>query len=183
MILPHNNTGAGKRPLCFFVLAILRIFVYTIIYITLIQKVRDGSMAKNDEYDSLCRERDRTQRAYSNSEQKIEDYDYLLGRLRPVKNTVSDLKDRFRDIKKADEKLLDEKREWTGQKYSDFLVKGQDVEGCNSYYHKYVLDHVLDALNDEITRIENLRLEEYGLLGRLGAKLNSLGNAIENFFN
>lgn len=140
-------------------------------------------MAQNDEYDSLCRQRDNTQREYNRSEDRIENYEYLLGRLRPVKNTVAGLKDRYREIKRADEKLMDAKRQWTGQQCSDFLVKGADVEGCNNYYYNYVLDHVLDELNNEITRIENLRLEEYGLLGRLGAKLNSLGNAIENFFN
>lgn len=140
-------------------------------------------MAQNDEYDSLCRQRDQTRAAYRRSEDKIEYYDYLLGRLRPVKNTVSGLKDSFRDIKRTDEKLMDAKREWTGQQYSDFLVKGADVEGSNNYYYTYVLDHVLDELNNEITRIENLRLKEYGILGSLGAKLNSLANAIENFFN
>lgn len=140
-------------------------------------------MPQNDEYNSLCRQRDNTRNAYNNSERKIEEYDYLLGRLRPVKNTVSSLKDRYKQIKKDDARLMDKKREWDGQTHSDFQVLGQDVEGSNEYYYKYVLDHVLDSLNDEITRIENLRLKEYGILGQLGAKLNSLVNAIENFFN
>ena len=140
-------------------------------------------MSQNDEYNSLCRQRDNTRNAYKNSERKIEEYDYLLGRLRPVKNTVAGLKDRYKDIKRVDEKLMDSKRTWTGQQYDNFLIRGQDVEGSNNYYYNYVLDHVLDELNNEITRIENLRMKEYGILGQLGAKLNSLINAIENFFN
>lgn len=140
-------------------------------------------MSQNDEYNSLCRQRDNTRNAYKNSERKIEEYDYLLGRLRPVKNTVANLKDRYKDIKRVDEKLMDSKRTWTGQQYDNFLIRGQDVEGSNNYYYNYVLDHVLDELNNEITRIENLRMKEYGILGQLGAKLNSLINAIENFFN
>ena len=140
-------------------------------------------MAQNDEYDSLCKQRDNTRRAYQNSENKIEDYDYLLRRLRNTKNTVSELKDQYKQLKRTDEKLLDAKRSWTGQQYDAFLRKGNNVEGDNNYYYKYVLDYVLDQLNNEITRIENLRLTEYGILGQLGAKLNSLVNAIENFFN
>ena len=140
-------------------------------------------MAQNDEYDSLCKQRDNTRRAYQNSENKIEDYDYLLRRLRNTKNTVSELKDQYKQLKRTDEKLLDGKRSWTGQQYDAFLRKGNNVEGDNNYYYKYVLDYVLDQLNNEITRIENLRLTEYGILGQLGAKLNSLVNAIENFFN
>lgn len=140
-------------------------------------------MSQNQEYDALCAQRDNTQRQYNACADRIEDYEYLLNRLRPVKEILTSQKASFKSVRRADEDLLDGITGWEGQQYNDFLTKGEALKGENNYYLNHSLDHVLDSLNDEITRIENLKLNEYGLLGRLGSALNSLGNAIENFFN
>ena len=40
-----------------------------------------------------------------------------------------------------------------------------------------------DELNNEITRLQNLRAEEWGILGKLYSVINDLGTKIANFFN
>ena len=149
------------------------------------EEKEENALDRNAEYDSLCAQRNNTQSQINSCNDRIENYDYLLRRLRTAKGTVSDLKSSFKKtVKNKDEDLFDAKRSWEGQQKDSFLNSyAGEVEGMNRYYYNYSIDHVLDSLNNEITRIENLRLKEYGLLGELGAALNSLINRIENFFN
>lgn len=137
------------------------------------------------DYDSLCSQRDSVRAEINTRNARVEDYNYLLRRLKPAKTTVSNLKSTFRtDVRNKDENLVDAKYSWAGDRYESFLRnEAGEVTGFNDYYYNYCIDHVLDSLNDEITRIENLILKEKGILGKLGAKLNSLLNEIENFFN
>ena len=140
-------------------------------------------MSNNAEYDSLVSQKNSTQRQYNACEDRIEDYDELLRRLRAAKDSVAELKDDFKDNKKLDKKMKKEKRKWKGSTNDKFISKMETLIEGNDDYYKKSLDKVHDSLNNEITRIENLRMEEKGLLGKLGATLNSLGNKIENFFN
>lgn len=140
-------------------------------------------MADQAEYDSLVNQRKNARARRDACQRRINEYDYLLGRLRPAKESIADLKKDFKKNKKADEKLYDKKHDWEGSTYNSFKSKMGTLMSENESYYKYSLDHVLDSLNNEITRIENLRLKEYGLLGEIGSWINSLSNKIENFWN
>lgn len=138
---------------------------------------------KEREYEELKSQQRTARNRYNASQERIEEYDYLIRRLKKVKEEVKEQKSRFKTLKKADEKILDAKRSWEGQTKKSFATKGESMAAENDYFYKYSLDYVLDALNDEITRLENKRNAEYGVLGNLASLLNSLANKIENFFN
>ncbi len=142
-------------------------------------------MAEKDmsQYNSLVRRRNTARNQYNACSNRIEECNYLLRRLRKAKERVAEQKRQFKTIKKEDEKIYKEKYEWEGQNYNSFKVKGDVAVDRNEDYYKNTLDYVLDSINNEITRIENKRMQEYGLLGRLGSTINSLANKIENFFN
>lgn len=140
-------------------------------------------MANDAEYNSLVNQKRDAQSEYAACEKRIQNCDYLLGRLRPVKEAISELKDAFKDTKKLDKDLSKEKLDWKGSTYDDFINKMDTLKNANDTYYKNSLDRILDSINDEITRIENQRMEECGMLGRLGSWINSLSNKIENFFN
>ena len=140
-------------------------------------------MSDNAEYDDLVNKKENAQSQYRSCESRIEDCDYLLRRLRSSKEDIAELKEAFKENKKRDKNLRDEKREWCGSTYDDFCSKMSNLIETNDTYYKKTIDHILDSINDEITRVENKRLKEYGLLGQLGSWINSLTNEIENFFN
>lgn len=140
-------------------------------------------MSDNAEYNRLVNQKQTAQGQYNACANRIGDYDYLLRRLKQKKEWVADLKEAYKDHKKATQKIHDEDHDWKGSTYRSFSAKMDSVESADERYYKYTLDYVLDSLNNEITRIENLRMNEYGLLGQLGSKINSLVNKIENFFN
>ncbi len=140
-------------------------------------------MSDNQEYNRLCRQKRNAQSNYNSCASRIENCDYLLGRLRKAKESISDLKDTFKTIKKSDKKSLDGKHEWKGSTYNALSGKVSSMNETNDSYYNNSIDYVLDSINNEITRIENERMSEYGLLGELGSWINSLANKIENFFN
>lgn len=140
-------------------------------------------MSDNAEYDRLVSQKSSAQSQYNACSSRIENCDYLLRRLRPAKESIVELKEAFKNNKKADKNLYDEKHEWKGSTYDLFISKMSALIEANDIYYKNSVDYVLDSLNDEITRIENQRMKDYGLLGKLGSWINSLSNEIENFFN
>lgn len=135
------------------------------------------------EYNDLVREKRTTQSQYNACESRIENCDYLLRRLRSVKEVITQEKRNFAAVITKDNRTVKEKYDFKGSNYDSFISKSSSMQLENTSYHKDSIDYVLDSLNNEITRIENQRLDEYGLLGKLGSALNSLANKIENFFN
>lgn len=140
-------------------------------------------MSENSKYNSLIRQKSNARAQYSSCEQRIEKCEYLLNRLKSAKEQIADQKSKFKEIKKSDEKISKEKGEWQGATYNSYEKKMDSLVQSNEHYYKSHLDRILDSINDEITRIENKKMEEYGLLGKLGSWINSLSNEIENFFN
>lgn len=138
---------------------------------------------KQQEYENLKSQQRTTQRKYIASQERIEEYDYRIRRLKNAKETVKEQKSRFKALKKDDERIIEAKRSWEGETKNTFVDKGASMIDENNYYYKYSIDYVLDALNDEITRLENKRYAEYGVLGNLASLLNTLANKIENLFN
>ena len=72
---------------------------------------------------------------------------------------------------------------WKGETFSVFAAKGNHLLEENNNFYKNSLDAAHDAINNEITRLQNQINNEYGLLGRLASTINSLANRIINFFN
>lgn len=140
-------------------------------------------MSDNAEYDSLVVQKTSAQSQYNACSLRIENYDYLLHRLRSAKESIVELKEAFKSNKKLDEILQEEKSDWKGSTYNSFSIKMSTLIDVNDSYYKDSIDYILDSLNNEITRIENQRMSEYGLLGRIGSVINNLANKIENFFN
>lgn len=142
-------------------------------------------MPTNEEYESLKAQKREVQRKYNDALDRIEECDYKIARLKRTKAILTEQKCAFAVIKKDDESIIDQKKrsEWSGNRYSDFCAVGNDMVDVNEMFYSKSLDHALDAVNDEITRLQNLKLNEHGLLGRLASKINSLANRIENFFN
>ena len=114
---------------------------------------------------------------------RIEHNKYLIGRLKPVKGIVAAKKGDFSKVMRLDKKILQEKYEWKGENYRTFQSKGNDLISEDADFQNKTLDHILDSLNNEITRLENENLKEFGLIGWLTAQINSLANTIENAAN
>ena len=141
-------------------------------------------MADNSEYIKKIKRQISQAKAKRNAcKERIEECDYLLRRLKSAKQSIVELKSSFKSNKKLDERLKKEKREWKGETCDKFKSKMGKVEDANNTYYKHSIDHVLDSLNNEITRIENKRMKEYGLLGEIGSWINNLSNKIENLLN
>lgn len=139
-------------------------------------------MSSNAEYDNLVRQKDSAQSQYNDCSSRIEECDYLLRRLRPAKDAIVDLKAAFKSNKEVDNQIFKDKHAWEGSTYNSFQSRMSYALDTNDIYFSSI-DHVLDSLNTEITRVENLRMKEYGILGEIGSWINSLANQIENFFN
>ena len=141
-------------------------------------------MSDNAEYDQLVSEHEYRKAEYVACENRIDECNYLLERLRAARDDVSALKDRFRDeVRSKDKKLKKEDFQWTGKKFNSYETKMVDLVDINEKYYDDTLDFVLDSLNTEITNVKNRRNDEYGILGWIGDRINNLGNMIVNFFN
>lgn len=140
-------------------------------------------MANDEEYYQLIYQRSNAQSQYNSCESRIENCDYLLQRLKSARSSISEIKKSFEGNKKLDKELYEENHDWKGSTYSAFDTKMVTLNEANESYYQNSIDYVLDALNDEITRITNQRMSEYGLLGQIGVWLNNLSNRINNYFN
>ena len=141
-------------------------------------------MSDQAEYNDLVCQRNRAEEQAQQARARLARYQERAERLKPVYRRVYALKhEDFDAIIKKDNNTVGGSYAWIGSRYDSFQKDGEHVRGENTQYRNDSLDLVLDALNDEITRYENLCMEEHGLLGRLGAKINSLINRIENYFN
>lgn len=141
-------------------------------------------MGTDSEYRSLCSQRNsaESQRAAANN--TIEECQYKIRRLQNAKETLAAQKGAFKTLKNTDKETIESKgSDWIGQNFKDFQSKGNELMTENDNYYTNSLDAALDAINNEITRLQNMIYEKYGLIGRLTSWINSLSNKIENFFN
>ena len=69
--------------------------------------------------------------------------------------------------------------EWQGSTKTEFTssVDAGLVEGYNLYYSE--LDSALDAVNDAITRYENEKYEQNGIIGQIQIVINNLENWLD----
>ena len=140
-------------------------------------------MSTTTDYNSLRTQRNNKQLEYDQTKRRIARYEERLERLKPVKREISELKDVFSLRVKLQDHYNINSRSWKGTKYDRLLDFADQIDEENRTYFFDSMDYVLDALNSEITRLENLCLKEYGLLGKLLSAINSLTTMIENEFN
>lgn len=140
-------------------------------------------MADSAEYNKLVNEKRNAQKQYNACKDRIEDCNYLIQRLKRAKSTLTEQKSNYKSIKQQDSATISKNYKWEGTQYNRFKTLGNSLLDEDNYYYKNEIDRVLDSINDEITRLENQQMKDYGVLGQLGSWINSLGNKIENFFN
>lgn len=73
--------------------------------------------------------------------------------------------------------------EWTGNTQKELCNFFSSTIPSEFRYYIYLVDNVLDAICDEITRLENENYRLNGLIGELIAAINSLINAMETATN
>lgn len=72
--------------------------------------------------------------------------------------------------------------DWKGER-KDRLMSSWE-EFSHDYHHfQLELDAYYDAICDTITRLENQKYEQQGLIGWCQSMINSLGNEIEKLFH
>lgn len=141
-------------------------------------------MENNSEYENLLSQKYSAESRYNATQNRIEDYEYRIKRLKAARDIVADQKTDFRNVKRSDKGIIDAKQSgWRGQTYQDYCAKGNEMTLENDRYCQNTLDAALDALNNEITLLQNEKLHEYGILGDLASWINSLINKIDNFLN
>ena len=135
------------------------------------------------EYEKVSKEYSTASNQKDACEQRIADLEYDKERLQKKYDWVTGLKDAFEPEKKQTKKVPDEDHKWKGSTYTDFVDKVDWVISENENYYKDSLDYAHDQINNKLTEIENKLLEEKGLLGRLCAKVNTLWNKLQNWWN
>lgn len=71
---------------------------------------------------------------------------------------------------------------WKGQKKEEFIVKWQDFSSDYTHFQRELNDFY-DAICDEITRLENRKNEQHGIIGWCQSQINYLGNMIEKLWH
>ena len=140
-------------------------------------------MSDYAEYDSLVSQKSQAEGQARACEKRVEDYDNKIERLKRAAHQLPGMKSSFKSIRKAEKALSETGNDWMGETKNKFAQKIDTLETQNDRYYKNTLDYVHDELNNEITRLQNLRAEEWGILGRLYGVINDLGTKIANFFN
>lgn len=108
-----------------------------------------------------------------------------LDRLKEAKRNVSNVKNNMVDPARDDisNKLGKHADTWQGTVYEN--VYEVHAYGIMSNYNNYYddVDYILDAICDEITRLENENRHLGTLLNAVINTLNSIGNEIEKLLN
>ena len=134
-------------------------------------------------YSSLSRQRDNKYDEKRSCERRIRNIEEDLRRLRSAKNVVSDVKSDISNLANKTRSGFNDLSNWQGQEYNWAKGCGTDQISNDTIKYRNDADRILDRLCDEITRLENERRKNQGLLGSIVNAINDLGNAIEKLFN
>ena len=111
----------------------------------------------------------------------ISSIDAKLAKLRSAKQSVGNIRSEIHEIK-ISVMVQDDQPQWNGQQKENFWRQwegfGQDFNACQRE-----LDAFHDAICDEITRLENQKLDQQSFIGWCQAQINNLGNFIEKLLN
>ena len=117
----------------------------------------------------------------SSAQSRITSIDEKLERLRTAKKSVGEIQKKVHNIKYP---IMHRniQPEWQGKQKDDFT---KQWESFSSDYTSFQteMNTFYDAICDEITRLENQKIEENGLIGCLQSLKNSLENSIEKLLH
>ncbi len=141
-----------------------------------------GKNIKMIDIDRLYKQRSRAYEQKEDCENKKADMEDRIERLKAAKAKVSTIKSQVPGLRmKAS--WLQVPQLWEGDKCTQYqeVVRDELLEGFSTYYNH--TDDALDAINNEITRLQNESREIDGVIGSLLNSISYIGTAIENFFN
>ena len=140
------------------------------------EQLRTALGAQVGQYEN---ERAWQQQCYAENEAKI-------SRLQEAKQAIQQSKENVEacaDVWKTISLNFEADQDWEGAHKNDILnCMSTAVE---TDYNTYIsnIDAVLDAICDEITRLENENWKTMGIIGHLSALINSLWNENSKLFN
>ncbi|WP_247941166.1 YwqH-like family protein [Streptococcus oralis] len=117
----------------------------------------------------------------SSAQSRITTIDEQLERLRTAKKSVGEIQKKVHDIRyPINHRNI--QPEWQG-KQKDAFTKQWETFSSDYTSFQTEMDTFYDAICDEITRLENQKNEENGIIGWCQSQINNLGNFIEKLLH
>lgn len=137
---------------------------------------------KQAEYSSLKRSKAAKQTQYNNAITFNSQIDEKIRRLKNAYSKMGQKKESYRQTKRQEKKTIDDDYRWKGNNQAIIISQdGGKLKSADEKYYKE-LDSIQDEINDEITRLRNMKYSDT-FLGNLRKQINNLGTKIRNFFN
>lgn len=134
-------------------------------------------------YEDLSRQQEKKIRQRRECRNAIESIDQDLQRLRKAKTSVSEVKGRVNPLINNARNGFNDLRNWKGAEYDKAKALGTDQIYNDLVKYRNDVDAVLDCICNKITKLENERWKNEGLLGDIARALNNLANEIEKLLN
>ena len=117
----------------------------------------------------------------SSAQSRITSIDEKLERLRTTKKSVSEIQQNVHNIKYP---IMHRniQSDWQGKQKDDFTKQWETFSSDYTSFQTE-MNTFYDAICDEITRLENQKNEENGIIGWCQSQINSLGNFIEKLLH
>ena len=131
--------------------------------------------------DSLQRQVNAHSASISSAQSRITTIDEQLERLRTAKKSVGEIQKKVYYTKK---KIIRKNYQPTWQgKQKDAFTKQWETFSSDYTSFQTEMNTFYDAICDEITRLENQKNEENGIIGWCQSQMNNLGNIIEKLLH
>ena len=131
--------------------------------------------------DSLQRQVNAHSASISSAQSRITTIDEQLERLRTAKKSVGEIQKKVYYTKK---KIISKNYQPTWQgKQKDAFAKQWETFSSDYTSFQTEMNTFYDAICDEITRLENQKNEENGIIGWCQSQMNNLGNIIEKLLH
>lgn len=131
--------------------------------------------------DSLQRQVNAHSASISSAQSRITTIDEQLERLRTAKKSVGEIQKKVYYTKK---KIISKNYQPTWQgKQKDAFAKQWETFSTEYTNFQTEMNTFYDAICDEITRLENQKNEENGIIGWCQSQMNNLGNIIEKLLH
>ena len=117
----------------------------------------------------------------SSAQSRITTIDEQLERLRTAKKSVGEIQKKVHDIRyPINHRNI--QPDWQG-KQKDAFTKQWETFSSDYTSFQTEMNTFYDAICDEITRLENQKNEENGIIGWCQSQINNLGNFIEKLLH
>ncbi len=151
------------------------------------QREREERERRQREYDGLCSQKSQNDKDQASVQAKIDDLDSKINLMQKAYDNLDAAKEGLKDVRSAIKKMPGVyDNTWKGKVAEEEIYATCKKDGSlYTSYTSYIdsIDEIQDALNLKLTALENERLEQKGILGKLAAIGNSLWTRIQNFFN